>query len=123
MIKKLQNALERAADIFELILAITIAVFLVLIFVQLMIGDLRYLRVGSLEMSTIVSQAMGLAVAIEFIKMLCLRTPSAILEVLMFAISRSLIVDHASALTTVCGVGSIAALFAIRKFLLESSHK
>lgn len=123
MIKKLQRALERAADLFELLLAITIAIFIVLIFVRLMIGDIRLLRNGSLQMSTIVSQAMSIAVAIEFIKMLCLRTPSAILEVLMFAISRSLIVDHASPLVTVCGVGSIAALFAIRKFLMSSDKK
>lgn len=114
--------MEKAADLFELLLAVTIAIFLVLIFIQLMLGDLRDLTNGTLEMSKILSQAMSLAVAIEFIKMLCLRTPSAILEVLMFAISRQLIVDHASAITTVCGIASIAGLFVIRRFLLDSPN-
>lgn len=63
-------------------------------------------------------KAMSLAVGVEFIKMLCKHTPNTVIEVLLFAIARQMIVGHGSIVDTVIGVVAIAILFATRKFLL-----
>lgn len=72
---------------------------------------------SSLEM------AMSLAVGVEFIKMLCKHTPSTVVEVLLFAIARQMVVEHLTSIDTLIGVISIAILFATRKFLFCSSDE
>lgn len=72
---------------------------------------------GLEDLSSIISAAFSLIIGIEFIKMICKPTTGTVVEVLMFAIARGLIVDHASGFTSLLGVLSIAALFATKKFL------
>ena len=66
---------------------------------------------------------MTLAIGIEFVKMLCTHTPETIIEILLFAISRQMIVEHLSTTETIIGVGAIAGLFAIRKYLFCGIRK
>ena len=70
--------------------------------------------------------AMSLAIGVEFVKMLCTHQPGTIIEVLLFATARQMIVEHLNVYETLVGIGAIAALFAIRKFLFcsfcERSH-
>lgn len=65
----------------------------------------------------LLGNAMNIAVGVEFIKMLCKHTPMTVVEVLMFAIARQMIVAHSSAWDTLVGVICIAILFATRKYL------
>ncbi len=69
---------------------------------------------------------MTLAIGIEFVKMLCTHTPGTIIEVLLFATSRQMIVEHLNGTETLLGIAAIAGLFAIRKYLFcnfdESDH-
>ena len=52
--------------------------------------------------------------------MLCTHQPGTIIEVLLFATARQMIVEHLNVYETLVGIGAIAALFAIRKFLFCS---
>ena len=61
--------------------------------------------------------AMNLAVGVELIKMLCMHSPGTIIEVLLFAIARQVVVSHDSVVQTMAGVLAIAILFAVRKYL------
>ena len=49
--------------------------------------------------------------------MLCKHTPETVIEVLLFAIARQLIVEHMSIYENLVGIASIAALFATRRYL------
>lgn len=60
---------------------------------------------------------MTLAVGVEFIKMLCKQSPSTVIEVLLVAIARQLIVEHGSSMDYLIGIASVAILFAVRKYL------
>lgn len=64
------------------------------------------------------SKMLTLVVGLEFVKMLCMHTPETVIEVLMFATARQMIVEHLNAIDTLIGVITIGILFAIRKFLL-----
>ena len=49
---------------------------------------------------------------------MCIRDrPATVIEVLLFAIARQLIVEHTSTLDNLIGIISIAILFAVRKYL------
>ena len=54
---------------------------------------------------------------VEFVKMLCTHTPGTVIEVLLFAISRQMIVGHVSGFEVLAGVAAIAGLFATHKYL------
>ena len=52
----------------------------------------------------------------KFVKMLCKHTPDTLVEVMMFAIARQMIVEHTSPQQNLIVVLAIAILFAIKKF-------
>ncbi len=66
---------------------------------------------------------LTLVVGLEFIKMLCMHTADTVIEVLMFATARQMIVEHLGAVETLIGIITIGILFAIRKFLLTEAQE
>ena len=49
--------------------------------------------------------------------MLCMHSPGTVIEVLLFAIARQVVVSHSSVTQTLTGVFAIVVLFATRKYL------
>lgn len=72
---------------------------------------------------TFLGHAFNLVIGLEFVRMLIKHTPSAALEVLLFAIARHMVLDGSSGLDLIFGVASIAGIFAIRKYLYVSSFE
>ena len=71
---------------------------------------------------------LSLVVGVEFVKMLCQHSAQTVVEVLMFATARQMVVEHLGPNETLLGVISIAILFGIRKYLMTdnddmNSHK
>lgn len=73
--------------------------------------------------SEFLANAFSLVIGIEFIKMLVKHTPGSVVEVLLFAIARGLIVEHAETWETLIGIVAIALVFAIRKYLFINSFE
>lgn len=71
--------------------------------------------------SSFLSQALSLVVGVEFVKMLCQHSAQTVVEVLMFATARQMVVEHLGPSETLLGVISIALLFAIRKYLMTDN--
>lgn len=69
------------------------------------------------------SEILTLVVGLEFVKMLCMHTADTVIEVLMFATARQMIVEHLGAVDTLIGIITIGILFAIRKFLLTEKKQ
>lgn len=73
-----------------------------------------YLHAQSVELfQDFLGYAMALIIAIEFIKMLLRHTPGSIIEVLLFAMARKLIITKENNLGLLFGIISIAVLFII----------
>ena len=62
---------------------------------------------------------LGLAVGLEFVRMLVDMTPANILEVLTVAIARQIIISHEDPMGLLVGVICIAGIFAVRRFLIR----
>ena len=71
--------------------------------------------------TSFLSQALSLVVGVEFVKMLCQHSAQTVVEVLMFATARQMVVEHLGPGETLLGVLSIAVLFAIRKYLMTDN--
>lgn len=119
MKKYIQDKVLRIADILELLIGILLSISIGILVIFL-IGDLKLVIMSKNDMevfNNFLASAFNLVIGIEFIKMLCKHTPATVIEVLLFAIARQLIVEHTSTLENLIGIISIAALFAVRKYL------
>lgn len=119
MIKLIREYVMKAADIIETAIGILLAVCIAILAVYLASDLFSVFEVrGSLDaFSKYLSTAFNLVIGIEFIKMLCKHSPETVIEVLLFAIARQLIVEHTSSFENLIGILSIAILFGTRKYL------
>lgn len=60
-------------------------------------------------------------VGVEFVKMLCRHSAQTVVEVLLFATARQMVVEHLDPTQTLIGIIGIGILFAIRKYLMTDS--
>ena len=119
----LTNLIMKTSTVFEWVISVTI---LLAVGVSL-IDILTRFDVFSLDFSTVKLDEMlplflNLVVGLEFIKMIMIHSHGAILEVLMFATARQLILDH-SIQGHLLGVVAIAGLFAIWRFLYDKNEE
>ena len=119
----LQKIMQKMTSYVELVLSVFLLMVVVVLTVQLIAQSVPQLWSQQVEVMYYLESAMTLAIGIEFVKMLCTHTPETIIEILLFAISRQMIVEHLSATETILGVGAIAGLFAVRKYLFCAIRK
>ena len=115
--------LNRIVDLVELAIAFALVAGILVLFVQMIheYGSLA-IRYGNYDFSSFLSKALNLIIGIEFTRMLCRHTPDTIIEVLMFATARQIIIAHSSVLDTFLGVVSIGILFVVRKHMLPDKN-
>lgn len=123
MKQKLRHLISKFASYTEIFVAgitiIAIALYSFMLLTELPILSMT-LRGASTQMplDRFLEDVLQVVIVIEFVKMLAKHTPESVIEVLLFAIARKLIVDHnIEALQLLIGVAAIAVLFAIRKYL------
>lgn len=110
--------LLKAAWVLELVIALFILVVTVVQMVLTGNDSLYYLSLGEFSLNEFFANTMNIVIGLEFIKMLVLHTPKAVIDVLLFAIARQLVVSHSSSMDTLLGVAAVALIFLIKKFLL-----
>ncbi len=69
------------------------------------------------DFSTLLSAAATLVLGIEFVRMLSTHTLDSVLEIMLLAIARQMIVEHTTPLENMISVISMALLYLVRKYL------
>ena len=121
-----RDQIAEAAGILEVVLSAIVLIALlmsVIPLLKLMPGLLT--DSDSMEVHTFLKRALDIVIGIEFIKMLAKHSPGSVLEVLLYAIARHMIVGHEDAVQNLVSVGAIALIFIIRKYFFVPSfgHK
>jgi hypothetical protein len=96
-------------DFLEIIVGVLLAIAIAILVIYLA-GDLIYIVTESDKLEAFgvyLDTAFNFVIGIEFIKMLCKHTPETVIEVLLFAIARGLIVGHMSTIHNLIGILSI----------------
>ncbi len=116
---KVAQVLVMISFYLELIIACFVIVLIMYGFVSLLVNfshDAH--RITNLTLfSSYLEKALTIVVGIEFLKMLCRHSLASVVEVIMFYLSRSLIVESTSMTEGLLCVVAVAGLFAIRKYL------
>ncbi len=119
---KIQKKLYQYTVYFEIFIGFIIVAAILISMYNLFFG-LRELFLDPMKEDSL-QQFLGIAfniiIGLEFLKMLCNSNLGTVVEVLLFAIARQMIVEHTTALENLIGVVSIALLFLIRKYFFIS---
>ena len=112
---------RRALHYIERIIAVvTIVALLAALGLELyeMFTDISYFH----DVNHLLHNLLTIVVGLEFVRMLIDTTPNNILEVLTVAITRHVILSHDNPWSNVASIACIAALFAIRRYLIRRSE-
>lgn len=123
--KNIQAKLFEVSYYIEILIAIILSLALIILSVKLLLDITKITTWGeeTAALDYFVECAMTLAVGVEFVKMLCKNSPGTVIEILLFAIARQMVVEHMGTFDTLIGVLSIAVLFATRKYLfIRTDH-
>ena len=119
---ELRNKIISAATLLEILLSGLVLIGLLLSMVPLLQWMPGLLFDGNdVEVSIFLQRALDIVIGIEFIKMLAKHSPGSVLEVLLYAIARHMIVGHEDAVQNLVSVGAIALIFIIRKYFFVPS--
>lgn len=124
----LPNFLYRVAQFLEILMS-GILILAILFSIRTVFFGLLDLRdaqdTGAFQ--SFLALAFNVVIGIEFLKMLCRHSMRSVVEVLLFAVARQMVVEHTSPLENLMMIGAIAILFLIRKFLfvpeVDSHHR
>ena len=119
--RTVDHLFRRALHIIERIIAIiTIIALLAALALEIyvMFTEVGYFR----DVNHLLHSLLTIVVGLEFVRMLIDTTPANILEVLTVAITRHVILSHENPWSNVASIACIAALFAIRRFLIRRNE-
>lgn len=116
---KIPNIIYRIAQLLEIFVSILVIAAILLSFATIFhqLGFMAADPSNADGLQAFLSTAFTVVIGIEFLKMLSRHNLSSVVEVLLFAISRQMIIEHTSPTENLLMVAAIAALFLIRKFL------
>lgn len=116
---KAQLFVFHTAQSFEVLVA-AIVIIAILITLMSVPGDLHQLYLDG-DFNSFLINIFNIIIGIELLKMLCRHDLDSVVEVLLFAVAREMIIQHMPILETLIGIVAIAILFLIRKFLFVSA--
>lgn len=117
------TVLNQIAYLFEIALAFAIIIGILTYFIQLAGNYFHIIATNTtLNFHEFLSNILNLIIGIEFTRMLCRHTADTIIEVLLFATARQMIIAHDS-MSSLIGVLSVAILFCVRKYLMYDAKK
>ncbi|VTS78549.1 hypothetical protein [Streptococcus dysgalactiae] len=123
MRKYLQVRLYELSYYVEILISIILLVSLLILtgHLVLMLTGIFSIKSGlDTYLQNFLNQAMSIAIGVELIKMLSKHTSGTIIEVLLFAIARQIVVAHGSPVDSLLSVVALTILFATRKYLFTS---
>ena len=102
---------------FELIVSVIIAIVAIFMLFNLIsqILETDISLMTSSDFSTFLSSMLTVVVGLEFVKLLCRHKIENLIDVLMLAISRQMVVEHLDTLQMLIGVISVILLIVVKK--------
>lgn len=117
-----RDQIAEAAGLLEVLLSGIVLVGLLFSIVPLLQWMPGLITDGNeVEVYEFLTRALDIVIGIEFIKMLAKHSPGSVLEVLLYAIARHMIVGHEDAVQNLVSVVAIALIFIIRRFFFVPS--
>ena len=120
MLDRVRHMIYAFSVYIQYFIAFIITVSIIVSFWSLPQQLLMLLDVDSDSLIEFLKYAINMIIALELIRVLCHQTLDTIVEILLMAVTRELIIEHMHTWEMLVGVIAVAILFAVRKFLYVS---
>ena len=123
--EKIDHIIEKVLIVLETIIAIFSVIVLGGLLVELIrhiVSDPTAFLSGEDAVSDYLHHMLTIVIGLEFVKLLMHLTPANILEVLIMAISRGIIVSHGTAVDNLLSIICIVALFAAKRYMIPRAE-
>lgn len=118
---KVSSKLLYAVNVVEIAIGICLLIACIICSLGLVIGtDLSALFSDSQYFQDRINQVYFVIIGVELIKMIINHTLDSVVDVLMLAIARQMIIQHTSPMENLLAVIAVAILFIVRKYLYIS---
>lgn len=117
---KINMKLVKLMKIVEILIAIILMGAVLVSTLAMVVYGIDSMSAHTFQLNDVLERALTIVVGIEFIKMLILHTPQSVIEVLMYAVARQIIISHDSALENLYGVLAVLLIFLIEKYFLSN---
>ena len=120
MKRKLNEIIYAISRYTEIVLSAVMLLVIITLIIPMIYNfvSIPLLDITPEQFTQFLGNALTLLIGVEFVKMLAKHTAENLLEVLMFAIARQMVVEHLNMTETIIGVVAIAVIFTVRKYLL-----
>ena len=120
MKRKLNEIIYTISRYTEIVLSAVMLLVIITLIIPMIYNfvSIPLLDITPEQFTQFLGNALTLLIGVEFVKMLAKHTAEKLLEVLMFAIARQMVVEHLNMTETLIGVVAIAVIFTVRKYLL-----
>jgi len=119
--EKVKTRIRKVTFYLEFILALFIVAAVIIGMVDLVRYMILILKTNPIDTYGLFQKFLGhvllLVVGVELVVMLVYHSPSSVLEVLLYAVARKLLIGNQGMTDFAMGIVAIAAIFTIRKFL------
>ena len=120
--KKLINLMDKITYVFEIVIAFSLLTVIAIKIVEINLQMLGLeFAILAVDFDRILSSVLTLVIGVEFIKMLCKHTPETVIDVLLFAIARQMVVYSERTLDLLIGVAAMLGLFLTKKYLSDTN--
>ena len=121
---KFDILITKISSFVEILAAIIIVIVAAGVLIRICIGlikDSGFTAMSTEEFNRLLGDLLVVSVGIEFVKLLIRHRLEDVIDVMMLAIARQMVVEHLSMLSMLIAVAAIGVLFAIRRFLFTCS--
>lgn len=120
MKRKLNEIIYAISRYTEIVLSAVMLLVIITLIIPMIYNfvSIPLLDITPEQFTQFLGNALTLLIGVEFVKMLAKHTAENLLEVLMFAIARQMVVEHLNMTETLIGVVAIAVIFTVGKYLL-----
>lgn len=120
MVQKTKMVLNQIPYLFEVVISILMLLVIMtetfFLVQQILIGTFDF-SVAPMKLNQLMDSILWVVIGLEFVRMLLEHSHGAVLEIMLFAVARQMIIAHTSMLENFMAVLAIAGIFAIRKYL------
>ncbi len=117
---RINMKLVKLMKIVEVLIAVILMAAVLVSTLAMVVYGIDSMSAHTFQLNDVLERALTIVVGIEFIKMLILHTPQSVIEVLMYAVARQIIISHDSALENLYGVLAVLLIFLIEKYFLSN---
>ena len=118
-IQRAQLFLMKVSSYLEIACALVLIVAICIAFIPVPQNLYSLYLDNGFDLSDFMKKSFDLVIGVELLKMFCRHDLDSVVEVLLFAVARQVIIEHTSMVDNLLCMLSVAILFCIRKFLIR----